>query len=216
MTMAGYGLIVDAGRCSGCMTCVVACKQENLTGPGVFWNRVFQLEIGARNRISYFRYGCMHCDKPACAEACPEQAIYRRPDGIVLIDHQKCKGHGACVRACPYGVMDIDSGRQYFDGPLPFETARDGYATPPPGKPSICTLCVHRVELGKEPACVEACPARALIFGDLEDPDSPIGKMVRRSGPLLPHKGLKPRVTYITEGNMLKLMEDKALERLRA
>jgi molybdopterin-containing oxidoreductase family iron-sulfur binding subunit len=211
--MARYGLIVDVGRCSGCMTCVVACKHENLTEPGVSWTPVYQLEIEALNHIAYFRYGCMHCDKPPCAEACPEDAIYKHPGGIVLVDNEKCKSHGECVKACPYRVMNINSGNAYFGEPLPFEKARDGFRSTSPGKPSICTLCVHRIERGKEPACVEGCPARALIFGDLDDSDSLIAKRISKAEPLLLHKGTNPRVSYIIPGNILELIEFRALEK---
>ncbi|MBW2000586.1 MAG: 4Fe-4S binding protein, partial [Deltaproteobacteria bacterium] len=76
--MARYGIVVDLNRCTGCMTCVIACKQENLTRPGVWWDRVLELERESLGRIIYFRYACMHCDNPPCAKACPEHAIYKR------------------------------------------------------------------------------------------------------------------------------------------
>jgi molybdopterin-containing oxidoreductase family iron-sulfur binding subunit len=214
-TMARYGLIVDVERCSGCMTCVIACKQENLTEPGVSWNRVFEVEIEASNQIAYFRYGCMHCDNPPCAAACPEKAIYMSPEGIVLIDYDKCEGHGACARACPYQVIDIPSGNGYFVEPAPFEKARTGHRGRPPGKPSMCTFCSHRLEEGREPACVEGCPSKAMIFGDIDDPQSPVGKRVRESEPLLPQEKTNPKVSYLASKSIIELIENKALEKLK-
>jgi Fe-S-cluster-containing dehydrogenase component len=201
-------------RCSGCMTCVIACKQENLTEPGVSWNKVFELEIGALNQIAYFRYGCMHCESPPCAAACPEKAICRNPEGVVLIDYTKCQGHGACIGACPYSVMDIQSGGTYFAEPTPFEKVRTGHKSRPPGKPSMCTLCSHRIQNGREPACVEGCPSKAMIFGDLDDPQSPIGKRLGESASLLPHEKTNPRVSYLAPKNILERIEDKALEKI--
>jgi molybdopterin-containing oxidoreductase family iron-sulfur binding subunit len=195
--MARYGMIVDVGRCTGCMTCVVACKHENLTEPGVWHNRVFELQIAAMNYIAHFWYGCMHCDNPPCAKACPEQAIYKHPGGIVLVDDGKCRERGECVRACPYKVMHVRSGQAYFDRRLPFELARAGNESEPSGKPAMCTLCVHRIEEGREPACVEGCPSKALTFGDLDDRESLIAKKVLKSEPLLPLEVTNPRVLYI-------------------
>ena len=75
--MTRYGILLDLNRCTGCMTCVIACKQENLTRPGVWWNKVLELESESLDRIVYFRYACMHCDNPPCVAACPEQASAR-------------------------------------------------------------------------------------------------------------------------------------------
>jgi ferredoxin len=87
--MARYGLVVDLNICTGCMTCVLACKQENLTRPGIQWNKVLELESPALDQIVYVRQACMHCDNPPCVEACPSKAISRRADGIVLIDQKE-------------------------------------------------------------------------------------------------------------------------------
>ena len=102
--MAKYGIIVDLDRCTGCMTCVIACKQENLTRPSVWWNKILELESESLDRITYVRHACMHCENPPCLYSCPNDAIYQHPDGIVLISHQKCGGAGDCVDACPYAV----------------------------------------------------------------------------------------------------------------
>jgi dimethyl sulfoxide reductase iron-sulfur subunit len=196
--MARYGILHDLNRCTGCMTCVIACKQENLTRPGVMWNKVLDLEDGSLEKIVYFRYACMHCDDPPCLNACPEKAIYKRPDGIVLINHELCKGHGACVEACPYGVIHMNPEQAYFpEQQLPFQETSGTHRRHPPAKASTCTMCFHRIDEGKEPACVVACPSKVMIFGDLDDPDSPIRQKLSRAEALLAAKGTKPKVTYI-------------------
>ncbi|MFC1868174.1 4Fe-4S dicluster domain-containing protein [Thermodesulfobacteriota bacterium] len=211
--MVRYGILLDLNRCTGCMTCVLACKQENFTGPGVWWNKVFDLEDRASESILYFRHACMHCENPPCAKACPENAIYKRPDGIVLIDQEKCKGHGECIEACPYGVIDMNPDQDYFPGQkLPFEEGPDSHRSHTHGKASTCTLCVHRIEQGREPACVAGCPSKVMIFGDLNDPDSPIHKKLSKSESLLISEETNPKVTYIIPEDMKKRIEERIIE----
>ena len=211
--MARYGMVVDLNRCTGCMTCVIACKQENLTGPNVWWSRILEMESESLNQITYVPFACTHCDDAPCVEACLEHAIYRRPDGIVLIDHEKCVGAKDCVEACPYGVIDINPDQDYFPGQkLPYEKMADTLRMHPPGKSSKCTLCVHRIEQGKEPACVEACPSKARIFGDLDDPNSPIREKLWKSEQLLASEGTNPKVSYIVPRNLLKQIERRVIE----
>ncbi len=214
--MARYGIVIDANRCTGCMTCVIACKQETLTRPGVWWNKVLDLESESLHRIIYFRFACMQCSNPPCMEACPEHAIYQRPDGIVLIDQEKCQGHGECVKACPYGLMDMNPGEEYFSGQvLPFERTREPRLVHPPGKASTCTMCAHRIDEGREPACVAGCPSKAMVFGDLDDPDSPIREKLLRSEPLLPSKGTDPKIFYIFPRNASKEAEERVIKNPR-
>ncbi len=206
--MANYGIIVDLNRCTGCMTCVIACKQENLTRPSVWWNKILELESETLDRITYLRHACMHCEDPPCLTACSHEAIYQRPDGIVLIDHEKCEGVGDCADACPYGAIDINSAADYFpDHKLPFEEEPEPHRRHPPGKAGTCTLCVHRIEAGQEPVCVAGCPSKAMIFGDLDDPNSSIGKKLGKSVPLLSSEGTRPKVRYICNENLLKMIE---------
>jgi molybdopterin-containing oxidoreductase family iron-sulfur binding subunit len=210
--MARYGIVLDLNRCTGCMTCVIACKQENLTRPGVWWNKVLELENETLDRIIYLRYACMHCDNPPCVEACPEHAIYKREDGIVLIDHEKCKGHGECAQACPYGVIDMNPDEDYFPGQkLPFEVTSDTHRIHVPGKASTCTLCVHRIDQGKEPACVVGCPSKVMIFGDLDDPSSPIREKLSKSEQLLAFEGTNPKVSYVIPKNISKQIEQRVI-----
>jgi Fe-S-cluster-containing dehydrogenase component len=206
--MAKYGIIVDLDRCTGCMTCVIACKQENLTRPGVWWNKILELESEALDRIIYLRHACMHCEDPPCLAACSHAAISRQPDGIVLIDHKKCAGAGDCAEACPYGAININPATDYFpDQKLPFEKGKESHRQHPPGKAGTCTLCVHRIEAGQTPVCTAGCPSKAMIFGDRDDPSSLIHKKLGQSAVLLAAEGTHPKVGYICSDNLLKEIE---------
>ncbi|MGD2039128.1 MAG: 4Fe-4S dicluster domain-containing protein [Desulfobacterales bacterium] len=208
--MAKYGIIVDLDRCTGCMTCVIACKQENLTRPGVWWINILELESEALDRITYVRHACMHCENPPCVAACSQAAISRRPDGIVLIDHEKCIGAGDCVEACPYGAIHINPASDYFpDQKLPFEKGEEPHRQHPPGKASTCTLCVHRIDVGQEPICVIGCPSKAMIFGNYDDSDSLIHKKVGKSIPLLAAEGTHPQVRYLCSDSLLEEIETR-------
>lgn len=196
--MARYGIVVDVARCTGCMTCMVACKEENRTRPGIWWNKVFQIENDVSGSIVYIRHACMHCDLPPCMDACSQKAIYKRPDGIVLIDETKCRGDGDCVLACPYDAIEINSDQVYFsEWGVSDEDVSLINRIHPPGKASKCNFCVHRIDKGKEPACVESCPSTAMTFGDLDDPDSPVQQKRRQPVPLLNHQKFRPNVSYM-------------------
>ena len=211
--MARYGLIVDLNICTGCMTCVLACKQENLTRPGIQWAKILELENPALDRIAYVRKACMHCDDPPCLESCSAKAISKRADGIVLIDQKACVGCKDCVNACPYVVPRLNPEKEYFPGTaLPYEKNAAPYRTQLAGKASKCTLCAHRVDKGKEPACVEGCPSKALTFCDLDDPKGPIRKGLGESRQLLAELGTHPKVSYIASKNAFKLTEERILE----
>ncbi len=150
----GYGLIFDAKRCIGCRTCVIACKAENDIAVGSWINIVndrgttTDMPIGQYPRLtlSWQVRTCKHCENPPCLEACPtEGAISQRPDGIVLIDRDKCTGCQACGDTCPYDAIRFHPG--------------DGIA-------EKCTLCSHRIDQGLEPFCVKECIWGALRFID--------------------------------------------------
>jgi dimethyl sulfoxide reductase iron-sulfur subunit len=212
--MAKYGIVVDLNRCTGCMTCVVACKEENLTRPAVWWQRILEIENASLDNITYLSHSCMHCEKPFCAPACPVNAIKERPDGIVLIDQKACTGCGECLKACPYGMITLNPVQDYFQGEsIPYEKGADVYRVQIPKKASKCTLCAHRIDQGKEPMCVSGCPSKAKTFGDLDDPASPIRKKLVLSMQLLPSKGTQPKVSYIVPKHILKQAEKKVAEK---
>jgi len=200
--MPKYGMLIDLRRCIGCHTCTMACKVENFTGPGIFWSFVEDEELGSYPLVSrrFIPRLCMHCETPACVDVCPTGASYRREDGIVLIDYDKCVGCQSCIVACPYGARYFvrQDTKGYFGTELiPYE--KIGLHKHKPGVVEKCTLCHHRVENGEEPACVRACPAEARVFGDLNDPNSKVSKLIRSRHGFQFHKdlGCEPSVYYL-------------------
>ncbi len=182
--MARYGLVIDLNKCIGCMTCTLACKVENGTGPGIFWNIVKDQEFGEYPEVSriFLPIQCAHCANPPCVAVCPTGASYRRDDGIVLVDYDRCVGCRYCIEACPYGARSFNTKETgYFGESLtPYERAV--YGNHRPGVTEKCTFCVHRVDNGKLPACVEGCVGKARVFGDLDDPESEISRLIQSKG----------------------------------
>ena len=147
--MVTYSLLVDSDLCIGCQACEVACKQENNIPVGPKWMRVIQVgpeEKGGKLTMSFVPMRCRHCGKPPCLDACPTGAITKRADGIVMIDPELCIGCKECIEACPFGIPQVN---------------------PETDVAEMCTLCRHRIDQGLEPACVLACPTRAISFGDI-------------------------------------------------
>ena len=180
-----YSIVIDLERCIGCHTCAIACKLENDI-EGDSWLHVDT--VGGKGmdtasgefpdvKMHYLPKLCMHCAKPPCIDACPPGAIYKRDDGIVLIDADKCDGCEACIPACPYGVLNFDSEKNLA---------------------TKCTLCAHRVEEGLEPFCVICCETEAMYFGDIADPESPLSKLIaaRNAYVLQPEDGTEPAIHY--------------------
>ncbi len=150
---------VDISSCTGCKACQVACKDKNQLPVGINWRRVFQYEggdwveeSGFMKPSGFFAYfvsaACMHCENAVCMEVCPASAISKREDGIVLIDETKCIGCRYCSWVCPYGAPQYDTER---------------------GVMTKCTFCYDLIDKGEDPACVEACPYRAIEYGELEE-----------------------------------------------
>ena len=222
-----WGMVMDLRRCIGCRACTVACKSENDVSLGRFRAVIQEKTTGTfpNTRKAFLPLMCNHCtgnDKdgiPPCIKACPEYpgervkfetadgktiryrhgATYKRPDGLVLIDKSLCIGCGKCIDACPYGVRSFD----------PFVKAG---GDPTKQAADKCDMCAHRVDNGIEPSCVNTCQGRARIFGDLNDPESNVSKLVKKHNldndthVLLAEKGTKPNVYYIDPENMLKTL----------
>lgn len=205
--MAKLSMLIDLTRCIGCDACTLACKQENGTPADVFFARVLNAEVGQypKTKRVYIPVLCNHCDDAPCLKGCPNKAIFKRPDGIVLIDQERCKGAGACVSACPYGNVYLNTEDTWYLNED--EAYEKDYVKPriTPAKARKCTYCAHRVDEGLEPACVVACPTTARIFGDIDDPDSVISKYVveqeeqtgRKAFHLVPQAGTKPTGMYL-------------------
>ena len=175
-----YGFVIDQRKCIGCHACTVACKEENQVPLGVNRTWVKYIEKGVfpdtRRYFSVMR--CNHCDDAPCVTICPTVALYRRSDGIVDFDGGRCIGCKSCMQACPYDALYID---------------------PETKTAAKCHYCAHRVEAGLEPACVVVCPVAAIVPGDLDDPHSPIARLVasQQTQVRKPEQGTRPKLYYL-------------------
>ncbi len=206
--MTRHAMVIDLKRCTGCFACVMACKVEHQTPPKVFWAKVLRSERGkypvvTRQPIPVL---CMHCKEPECEKVCPTGATKKREDGIVIVDNKVCVGCRYCVVACPYGARYfVPKWTDYFTGKDQPSSKYAEYARKKwlaendKGVVTKCTFCVERVEKGRKPACVEACPAEARTFGDLDDPSSEVSQLIkRRKGfRLQEEQGTEPSVYYL-------------------
>jgi Fe-S-cluster-containing dehydrogenase component len=200
--MTRYGMVIDLGRCIGCHACSLACKAQNGTSSGVWWSKVLIAEVGQypSSRVTSTPVLCMHCKNPPCVDVCPTGASYKRPDGIVAVNYDQCMGCRYCETACPYGARTfIDSLRPYYPkyGLTPYEQTM--YAKHQVGVEEKCNFCMDRLATGQQPACVAACPGYARFFGDLDDPNSEVSKLITRkhAEQLLPELGTNPSVYYV-------------------
>lgn len=200
--MARYGMVIDLRTCLGCNACTLACKVEKGTSRGVFWNRVVQIEVGrypSANR-QYVPIPCMHCQNPPCVDVCPTGASFKREDGIIFVDYDKCMGCGYCRVACPYEARNFTKElKGYFPdhGLTPYEQVM--YKKHQTGVAEKCDFCVARVVRGEEPPCVTTCPSAARHFGDLDDPRSEVSRLIaeRHGYQLMPELGTNPSVYYL-------------------
>lgn len=174
-----WAMVVDLRLCVGCQACTVACSTENKTPPGNFRTIVSNYEVttaGSSRRYILPRL-CNHCERPACVTVCPTQATKKLANGVVVVDNTVCIGCAYCVQACPYEARFINSKTKTADK---------------------CTFCLHRIEAGLLPACVETCISGARIFGDLNDPTSEVSR-IRATYPLQvlrQEMGTRPQVFY--------------------
>jgi tetrathionate reductase subunit B len=175
-----WGLLIDTDKCAdGCSDCVDACHDEHgweghgerasdPTAPQ--WIRKVDLKNKLTGHVHSLPMLCQHCEHPPCVDVCPTGASFRRVDGIVLVDKHICIGCRYCMMACPYKARSFV--HEVVENQRPWS---------PRGKGTVesCTLCVHRVDEDRQPACVEACSEAghgALVFGDLKDPESEIAR----------------------------------------
>jgi Fe-S-cluster-containing dehydrogenase component len=197
-----YAMVIDLKRCVGCNSCTIACKAEHGTPAGIQYNRVEKYEVGKypTARMQFRPIPCMHCDEPACLKVCPTGATYKRDDGIVLVDHNKCMGCRYCVLACPYEARQFLKSIDNYWGSVtttPYETLK--HKDFDKGTAVKCDFCFERLEKGRLPVCVETCPAQARYFGDLDDPQSEVNKLIAlyRGTVLKEELGTRPSVYYI-------------------
>ncbi len=218
-----FVMVIDVGACIGCRTCMWACKEENNIPDTISppWIEVFELghdgdvtshpspqdlKAGATTSYTespregkwYLPVQCHHCDNPPCVKVCPTGATYKEKDGLVLMDYDRCIGCRLCVVACPYSARRFN----WWKAEVPPEKVNQLVPVRPVGVVEKCTFCVHRVRRGKLPSCVEVCPVRARHFGNINDPESEVSKMLgtNMSFQLLEEINTVPQIWYITRG----------------
>ena len=196
--MTRWAMVIDIDKCIACYACFIACKDE-------FWDndyppyslgikkldqtliRLIKRERGKfpHVKVAYMPVFCMQCADPPCAKVAKNNAVYSRADGVVIIDPQKAAGQRDIIEGCPYHVVSWNDEKRI---------------------PQKCTFCIHRIESGKIPRCVQACPSGAMIFGDLEDEQSEISKLVKSglAEPYHPEYNTKPSVYYLNLHRMTK------------
>jgi molybdopterin-containing oxidoreductase family iron-sulfur binding subunit len=193
-----WGILIDTNKCdSGCNDCVTACQTYNAWGKNEVksrpdqqaeWIRKVSLKDPNTGHQQSLPVMCQHCETPPCVDVCPTGASMKRADGIVLVDKHICIGCRYCMMACPYKARSFVH-----------EELHGQVTNAPRGKGTVesCTMCVDRVDAGGTPACVEAC-SKAMVFGDLMDPDSEISKRLKQYGgkQIRADLGLNPGVRY--------------------
>ena len=225
--MARWGMVIDLDRCTACQACVVACKVENNVPPtgaeqaergrSISWMRVGRMEERGHEVSSRLvPLPCMHCDNPPCVKVCPATATVIGKEGIVAQVYPRCIGCRYCTTACPYTVRYFNW--KAFDWPSPMEKGLSpDVSIRPKGVVEKCTFCHHRLQRARDqaraegrplaegeyvPACVETCPAEAMAFGDLDDPQSTVSQLAEspRAFHLMEELGTRPKVTYLARG----------------
>jgi Fe-S-cluster-containing dehydrogenase component len=212
-----WGMVVNLSKCVRCYACIAACRIEHYLPMGVSWPRLVALETGPdRPTVSNYSVRCNHCQNAPCVSVCPTGATYQRADGIIMIDQNKCVGCRYCVIACPYQnrtFVSKDKDRGFFPGRIQTDFEKIGKKKYPHqlGTTEKCNFCVERIVAGTgkglvpgkdrdaTPACVNTCPARALTFGDLDNQDSEISKLIRENNgfQLHPEYDTDPSIYFI-------------------
>lgn len=212
-----WGMVVDLSSCVRCFGCVAACRIEHYLPMGITWPKLVAMETGGEHpTVSTYSVRCNQCKDAPCVDACPTGATSRREDGIVAIDQDKCVGCRYCVVACPYqnrSFLSKDKDQGFFPGRglTPFEKEGKKLYRHQIGTTEKCNFCAERIDAGlakgltpgvdreATPACVNTCVARALHFGDLDDPNSEVSRLIRENNgfQLHPEYSTDPSVYFI-------------------
>ncbi|AFL99384.1 MULTISPECIES: 4Fe-4S dicluster domain-containing protein [Desulfitobacterium] len=223
------GMVIDSDKCIGCRTCTVACKSHNAQPPGTWWNRVFTLgssyhqsAVGEEGNLqmNFLPVSCQMCDNAPCEKVCPVGATYTDERGVVLVDFERCIGCRYCIAACPYNVRQFNwedpkeakeraGYKEDYEYGYPVDVRdKDRRLVYTPNRPvgvvEKCTFCFQYTSQGEEPACVQSCPSRARIYGDLDDPDSEVSRLIRerQAFRLREDLGTQPKVYYLSASKL--------------
>jgi phenylacetyl-CoA:acceptor oxidoreductase 27-kDa subunit len=205
-----WAMVIDQSKCIGCGYCTLACRAHNDVPPDISWNIVFdrgQLE----DKKVYLPRPCMHCAEAPCVDVCPVAATFHRSDGIVMMDYDRCIGCRYCEVACPYQARSFNWKAFTGTNPVVPEWGDPEVERRPRGVVEKCTFCYQRIDRGlalglqpgvdpdATPACVVVCPVGARIFGDLNDPESNVSKLLatRPNFRLREDLGNSPSVYYL-------------------
>ncbi|MBW1708529.1 MAG: 4Fe-4S dicluster domain-containing protein [Deltaproteobacteria bacterium] len=207
-----WAMVIDVDKCKDdCEDCIAAChrghnvpKIDNVKHEIKWiWHEEFKNAFPAQEydnlaeRLEHkpFMVLCNHCTNPPCVRVCPTKATFKREDGIVLMDFHRCIGCRFCMAACPYGSRSFN----WFDPRKYLEVTSPDFPTRSKGVVEKCNFCAERLAIGKIPLCVEACKEEALVFGDLEDPNSPVKKILKERYAIRrkPSLGTGPNIFYV-------------------
>jgi molybdopterin-containing oxidoreductase family iron-sulfur binding subunit len=219
---ARFGMVIDLGKCIGCRRCMYACKRENNVSDTISppYIMVFQTQASTgitsgnfpsadrpwegttmyytklREDKWYMPVQCNHCDNAPCVQVCPTGASYKDPDGLVLIDYDKCIGCRYCMTACPYNARRFN----WWEPKISADRINPLVPMRRHGVVEKCTFCVHRTRRGQFTRCVEVCPNNARTFGNFNDPDSTVSKLIETERNFRIKEGLntEPRIWYMT------------------
>jgi Fe-S-cluster-containing dehydrogenase component len=209
-----WAMLIDQDKCIGCGYCTLACRATNDVSPDISWNIVLNAGQVVEKNV-YLPRPCLHCVEAPCVDVCPVEATYHRPDGIVMIDYDRCIGCRYCEVACPYGARSFNWKAFEGSNPLVPEWGEPEVLRRPRGVVEKCTFCFQRIDRGLSvgltpgvdaeatPACVMVCPVGARLFGDLNDPESKVSKLLKSnvSYRLREDLGTDPRVYYLPAKN---------------
>ena len=226
--MTRWGMAIDTDRCTGCGACVVACHAENnmqtvgeeeaAKGRAMHWMRIERYYDGVFPdvRVRFQPVLCQHCERAPCEPVCPVYATYRTPEGLNAMVYSRCIGTRYCANNCPYTVRYFN----WFDGQWPEPLERQlnpDVSVRPAGVMEMCTFCVQRIQDAEDvagdedrevrdgeirTACSQSCSAKAIVFGNLEDPESQVAQLARleRATHLLEEVSAEPSVIYLRGG----------------